>query len=276
MIFVPKRSQPYRSWSQWTASIATAGLAMGPVAILCLWSFARNWYWPALLPRHYDLRAWSYIFSPSAGVLAAVSMSSGIALIVTALALLVSLPAARALALGGFGGKRAVLFLLLLPVLAPPLASAMGMDGFFLRIGLADTVTGVVLVHLIPAVPYCTLMLAGSFANFDTDWETQARTLGASTSAVWWHVTLPAIAPGLAVAAAFAFLISWSQYLITLFIGGGRIITLPMLLIGFQQGGDSATTSALALVFLAPTMVVFVLVAGFVKPNPQGESSARS
>jgi len=192
--------------------------------------------------------------------------SAGIALGVTVLALAVSLPAGRALALEEFRGKQLVVFFLLLPVLAPPLASAMGLHALFLRLGLTDSVLGVLLVHLIPAVSYCALMLMGSFADLDTDWEAQARTLGATPREVWWHVTLPAIAPGMAVAASFAFLVSWNQYLVTLFIGGGRIITLPLLLVAFQRGGDAAQTAALSLVFLAPTLLVFAVVARSLKP----------
>jgi putative spermidine/putrescine transport system permease protein len=75
----------------------------------------------------------------------------------------------------------------------------------------------------------------------------------------------PFIAPGLAVAAVFAFLISWSQYLTTLLIGGGRVMTLPLLLVSFQRGGDEAVTAALSLIFLAPTLIVFVTVARFLK-----------
>jgi putative spermidine/putrescine transport system permease protein len=248
------------------AAFATAGLALIPIALLVLWSFARGWYWPQLLPREYSLRAWKYLASPSAGVIDALSMSLSIALIVTALALLVALPAARALALREFKGKKAVLFILLLPVLAPSISSAMGVHALFLRYGLEDTLLGVILGHLIPAVPYCTLMLAGSFSNFDQDWEAQARTLGASPLAVWRYVTLPAIAPGLAVAAVFAFLISWSQYLTTLLIGGGRVMTLPLLLVAFQRGGDEAVTAAISLVFLAPALVVFTTIARIMKP----------
>jgi putative spermidine/putrescine transport system permease protein len=67
------------------------------------------------------------------------------------------------------------------------------------------------------------------------------------------YITFPAIAPGLAVAAALSFLISWGQYLMTLWIGGGRVQTLPLILVVFQRG-DQAITAALSLVFLAPAL----------------------
>ncbi len=238
-----------------------AALALAPVALLVIWSFARGWYWPALLPREWSGRAWAYVMSPVSDVLPAMTASIAIALAVTAAAVLIALPAARALALHQFHGRGLALFLLLLPVLAPPLASAMGVHSLFVRYGLTDTLLGVILVHLIPAAPYATLMLMGSFSAFDPDAEAQARTLGASRLAVWRYVTLPAIAPGLAVAAAFAFLVSWSQYLTTLFIGGGRVMTLPLTLVVFQRSGDESITAALSLVFLAPAVVVFLVVA---------------
>jgi putative spermidine/putrescine transport system permease protein len=108
-------------------------------------------------------------------------------------------------------------------------------------------------------------MLVGSFSRLDPDLEAQARTLGANGIAVWRYVTFPALAPGLAVAASFAFLISWSQYLSTLLVGGGRIVTLPLALVAFQRSGDEAVTAALSLVFLAPTLFVFAVVARFLQ-----------
>ncbi len=233
-----------------------AGLAIVPLALLTVWSFARAWFWPALLPREWSLRAWAYLLSPAADLFNAAVLSLGIAVAVTLLALLAAVPAARALALHDFRGKRLLLFALLLPVLAPPLAATMGMHAMFLRYGLADTILGVVLAHLVPAVPYATLMLAGSFSRLDPDLEAQARTLGASRVRVWRYVTMPAILPGLAVAASFAFLISWSQYLTTLFIGGGRVNTLPLSVVAFQRSGDEAVTAALSLVFLLPALIV--------------------
>lgn len=244
---------------------ALACVTVIPIVFLIVASFARHWYFPAFAPREFSLRAWEYVASSSSGVTTALWMSLAVALIVTILSVLVALPAARVLALCEFKGKRLIIFLLMLPVIAPPLAATMGVHNLFLRFDLTDSIAGVVLVHLIPCVPYATLMLASGFANFETDIEAQARTLGANRFNVWRYVTLPAVAPSLAVAAAFAFLISWSQYLTTLIIGGNQVITLPLILVGFQRAGDEATTSALSLVFLLPTLLVFIVVARFIK-----------
>ena len=239
--------------------------AMLPLALLGVYSFGQSWFWPELVPRVWDSSAWRYVFNPDSGVASALATSAGIAAIVSIVSVIVAIPGARSLAWHKFRGKRLMLFLLLLPVLSPPLAAAMGLHAMFLRAGLADTLTGVVLVHLVPALPYAILMLTGSFSRLDPDIEAQARTLGATPRQVFFKVTLPLIAPGAAVAAAFAFLISWSQYLLTLLIGGGRVLTLPLTLVGFLNGGDEAISAALSLVFVLPTILVFAAVSRYLQ-----------
>jgi putative spermidine/putrescine transport system permease protein len=247
------------------AVLFTACLALVPILLLVVYSFAESWFWPSLVPGRWSTRSWAYVLSVDSGVFAAAGSSLAIGAAVSMLALVVAIPAARAVAWYDFSGKRLLLFLLLLPVLAPPLAAAMGVHSVFLRNGLVETIPGVILAHLIPAVPYAILMLSGSFSRLDPDLEAQARTLGASRLAVLRFVTLPAIAPGLAVAAAFAFLISWSQYQLTILIGGGRVLTLPVALVSFQRGGNEAITAALSLVFLLPTLAVFVAVSRYLR-----------
>jgi putative spermidine/putrescine transport system permease protein len=243
------------------ALLTVAACALIPLGIVLIGSVAARWYWPALLPDGWSVRAWRYVVSGSGGIGSALATSSALGLVVAGLAVALALPAARALALHTFRGKRVVLFALLLPMLAPPLAAAMGMHAVFLRVGLADSFPGVVLVHLIPAVAYATLVLAGTFSGFDPDWEAQARTLGANTWSVWTRITLPAIAPGVALAAILAFVVSWSQYVLTLLVGGGRVLTVPLVLVAFQRGGDEAVAAALSVVFVAPVLLLFALTA---------------
>lgn len=245
------------------AGVAGLVVAFGvvPLGLLAVTSLGRSWFWPAVFPADWSLRAWRYLAAREAGVMDAAGASLAIAGVVSALSVLLALPAARALAEFEGRWRRPVTFALLLPVLAPPLAAAMGLHAVFLHLGIVDSAMAVVLVHLVPAVPYATLMLAGSFANLDPDREAQARSLGAGRRQVWARVILPAIAPGLAVAAAFAFLISWSQYLLTLLIGGGRVVTLPLVLVSFVRSGDETVGAAVSLLLVAPTLVVFGLVA---------------
>jgi len=243
------------------AVVVVAACALIPIGTVLLNSVASRWFWPSLLPAEWTLRAWSYVVSGNGGIGSALVTSTALALAVTGSAVALALPAARALALHTFRGKRVVLFALLLPMLAPPLAAAMGLHAVFLQLGLADSFIGVVLVHLIAAVPYATFVLAGTFSGFDPEWDAQARTLGANSWSVWTRITLPAIAPGLALAAILAFVVSWSQYVLTLLVGGGRVLTVPLVLVAFQRGGDEAVAAALSIVFVTPPLLLFALTA---------------
>lgn len=236
---------------------------IAPLLPLLLWSAASRWFFPALLPPAWSGRAWAYVFSDSSQVGAALINSTAVALAVTALSALIGLPAARALGLYNFRGKTAVLFLILAPTIMPVIAVAMGIHVAFLRLRLADTMLGVILVHLIPVMPYMVLTLTSVFANYDVDYEAQARTLGARPWQVLRHVMLPAIWPGLMVGCLFAFIISWSQYLLTLLIGGGQVVTLPVLLFAFANSGDNGITAALSLVFIGPALLLFLFTARF-------------
>lgn len=236
---------------------------LAPLLPLVIWSFAHRWFFPAVLPAEWSWRAWTYVFSGSSQVAKALWNSTIVALAVTLLSTLIGLPAGRALGLYEFRGKTAVLFLILAPAIMPVIAVAMGIHVAFLRVGLADTRFGVILVHLIPVMPYMVLTLTSVFANYNLDYEGQARTLGARPWQVFIHVTLPAIWPGMMVGCLFAFIISWSQYLLTLLIGGGEVITLPVLLFAFANSGDNAITAALSLVFIAPALLLFLFTARY-------------
>ena len=74
-----------------------------------------------------------------------------------------------------------------------------------------------------------------------------------------WYITLPLISPGIVVAGLFAFLISWSQYLLTLLIGSGRVITLPILLFSSAAGGNNLTIAAQAILFTAPALLLLLV-----------------
>ncbi|MFO7778196.1 MAG: ABC transporter permease subunit [Nitriliruptoraceae bacterium] len=236
-------------------------LLLLPFLPLVLASFSQAYFHPQVVPQTWSLRAWGLVLGPGAGTWAALRDSVVVAVAVTAVSLVVAIPAGRVLATRGFRGRRAVEVVLLLPVLVPGIAVAIGLHVTFLRLGLAGSLPGVVLVHLVPATPYVVLLSAGVFANADLGLEAQARTLGASPWQVAWSVTRPLVAPGLAVAALFGFLVSWGQYATTLVVGGGQVVTLPMLLFASAAGGDVAVTAATALVHGLPALVLLVVTA---------------
>jgi putative spermidine/putrescine transport system permease protein len=238
-------------------------LAVGlPFATLAIWSLADRWFFPGIFPQDWGLRAWRYVFTTAGGqVVDALVQSVAVATITAAAAVLVALPAARALGLYDFRGKDAISVCLTLPIIVPPLSVAMGLHLWFIRLNLAETFIGVVAVHLTFCLPYAIFVLWGVFSNYNPDFESQARTLGASRLRVWLRVMLPMIMPGVVVAGLFAFLLSWSQYLSTLIIGGGRLITLPVLLFALMGSGDRPVAAAVSIVFVLPAFVALLFSA---------------
>lgn len=232
-----------------------------PLIPLSVWSFARGWAYPDLLPKVWSSDPWTYALSDQSGVLASLGLTTGIALAVTALSVLFGVPAGRALGLYPFRGKALVELMILAPIIVPGIAVALGVQTIFIGLGLNNTVAGVTLVHLIPALPYMVLVMAGVFAAYDTRAEDQARSLGASPLQIFRHVTLPAILPGIMVGAMFTFLVSWGQYILTLTIGGGRVQTLPLLMFQFVTSGRNDITGAIAMIYILPGVLIVALTA---------------
>ncbi|MGF1473801.1 MAG: ABC transporter permease [Rubrobacteraceae bacterium] len=254
-----------------TGLTIVAALVALPFLPLFLWTFAGRWSFPDLLPSRWSLRGVLYLLEPGGQVLGATANSLLIGGAVAVASVAVGLPAG--MAIGGYEWrfKGVVIFFILLPILVPPLASTMGLHVTFIRLGLADTALGVFLVHLVPTVPYTAIILTSVFAERTGDLEEAARTLGASPWQTFRYVTLPEVTPGVAVAGLFAFLISWGQYILTVLIGGGKVVTLPMLLFSAASGNDPVITSALALVFAVPAILALVVALRYLKPGGEND-----
>ena len=240
-----------------------------PLIPLVVLSFAGEWRFPHLLPTAWSLRGWEAVFAGRVPEAVLNSLIVGVAAAAASVA--IGLPAGMALGGYRFRLKGLVLFFILLPIIVPPLASTMGIHLTFIRLGLADTVFGVFLVHLIPTVPYTAVILTSVFADRTGELEEVARTLGASPWQAFLHVTLPGVLPGVAVAGLFGFLISWSQYILTLLIGGGRVVTLPMLLFSAASGSDPVTTAALSVIFALPAVAALLLALRYLGSGDERE-----
>ncbi len=240
------------------ALLYAAASVLVPLALFAMYAFSQRWFFPQLLPDEFTAAPFLRLLT-NPRTRDALLLSGQVALIVTLLALLVGYPAARALALYALPGRTLIAALLLLPTVLPPTAIGIGLNSLFLRAGLAGTLLGVCLVHLIPVLPYVILTLSSMLLRYDVRYEEQARVLGASNWTIFWRVTLPLTLPAVIVAALFAFLISWSEYVLTLLIGGGRIITLPVLLVSLVSGGNPTTTAGVALMIVALPALAILL-----------------
>ncbi|MBB6445596.1 ABC transporter permease [Bacillus benzoevorans] len=236
------------------------GILLLPLAVIIIWSFARNWPWPKIFPSDFGMRGWEYFIAPSSKSIQVLLFSLGLSFIVTLAVLVITIPAAKALALYQFRGKRLIEILTFAPIIVPTVAVAMGIHVQFIRMGLANTLIGVVLIHLIPCIPYTVRILKSVFELVGEKMELQARVLGAGKIQTYVYVTLPMILPGIISAGSMAFIVSFSQYFLTFLIGGGKIITFSMLMFPFVQSGDRMLGSVYSVVFILTAFIFLMII----------------
>lgn len=230
-----------------------------PLSVIVVWAFTSSWPWPDLLPQSFSNRGIVEIFSSQQGLGFVLLQSVGIALAVAALATLVGALAARAFAHYQFFGKELFRFATVLPFLIPVTVFAMGVQVVFIRAGLANTVPGVIIAHSIVALPYAVMIMSDAMAAAGSRLEQQARASGAGPLRTLIQVQIPLLLPGLLSALSLSYILSFSQYFLTLLIGGGSVRTFAVIMFPYLASGDRTIASAYGLVFLAVTFALFLL-----------------
>jgi putative spermidine/putrescine transport system permease protein len=145
----------------------------------------------------------------------------------TVVTLVLVVPAAFALVRHRFRGKSAVNLLLMMPMIVPLVVSALGYYNTLGRLGLAGTHAGMILAHTALSVPVALLAVTATLKGYDRNLERAAMSAGAGPLRTFWWVTLPVLRPGLLVGALFAFLHSFDETVVALFIAGREASTLP-------------------------------------------------
>ncbi len=235
-----------------------------PMAVLLLWSVTERWPWPSLWPESYSLRTVKELLFGSANLPKLLFSSISLALIVAVLGTVIGLMTARATELYQFRGKKLVHLASFLPLLVPGTVFAMGIQITLIRLGLSDTITGVVLVHLIAAVPYCITIMTDVTRAVGKKLEEQAMVLGAPPFRAFWLVTMPCLKSGILSSMSMGFIISYSQYFTTLMAGGGRVKTIALVLVPYIQSGDRALSAVYSIAFVGSALLVFFLFEGVI------------
>ena len=244
-----------------------------PMAVVLLWSVTQRWPWPLLLPESYSLRTVKELFFGSASLPKLLFSSITLGLTVAALGTFIGILTARATELYQFRGKALVYMGSFLPLLVPGMVFAMGIQITLIRMGLSDTIPGVVLVHLIAAAPYCITIMTDVTRAVGNKLEQQAQVLGASPIRGFFEVTLPSLIPGILSSMSMGFILSYSQYFTTLMVGGGRVKTIALVLVPYIQSGDRALSSVYSVAFVGSALLVFFLFEGFIHKLQKGEKS---
>ncbi|HEV8615540.1 MAG TPA: ABC transporter permease [Methylomirabilota bacterium] len=180
-------------------------------------------------PAGFSLRWYARYFA-STKWMAATLLSAQIALGTTALALALGVPASFGLVRRALPGKGLLLAFFMAPIIVPYIITAIAVYFLFARLGLIGHPFGLLAAHTLLAVPKVVVIVAAALKGFDRTLERASMSLGAGPWTTFYRVTYPGIRPAVVTAALFAFLTSFDELILSMFITGPSAVTLPKLM----------------------------------------------
>ncbi len=241
-----------------TAPLAALGYAflLAPLVLVAVMSVSGDPY--LTFPPHSLSLRWYRALAQNGPMLEAARTSLGLGVLVTALALLAGVPAAFALARNA--AARWVAGALSAPLLLPTLIVGLGLLLVLQPLGLVATWPGLALAHLVIVLPFVVRLMTTAFAGLPQAVAEAAATLGAGPWRSFALVTLPLVLPGLLASATLAFLVSFDETVISLFMVGPRLTTLPIALFRYTESRADPLVAALAVVLIVLTAAVVLAV----------------
>lgn len=195
-----------------------------------------------------------------------------ISTVVGILSVIIGIMTSKALIFYEFCGKKWMHFFAILPFMVPATVFAMGVQMTFIRLGWNNTVTGVIIAHLISSLPYAVRLIMDGMEAVGGGLEEQARVLGASPVKAFCKITLPILTPVIFSALSMSYIVSFSQYFLTLLIGGGQVKTFTMIMVPYLQGGDRNIACVYSMIFLVITLVIFSVFDWIARKSNQQEA----
>jgi putative spermidine/putrescine transport system permease protein len=208
-------------------------------------------------PQGFSLHWYANFFEDDLWIGAAAA-SLRIAALTTVLAVVLGTLAAFAVVRCRFSGRRVVEVLLISPIVIPIVILAIGIYNLFLRWHLVGSVGGFVLAHTVLAVPFVVLNVGSTLRTFDVRYERAAMSLGAGPVTTFRTVTLPLIMPGVLVGGLLAFLTSFDEIVIAIFLVSPSLQTLPVQMFSSMRLATDPTVSAVSSMLMLLTVVCLV------------------
>ena len=231
---------------------------LAPVLIVLPISFSGDVFL-SFPPSSWSTRWYSAIFGNTKMISSFVT-SLWLAALVTFIDLAIAIPAALALSRSQSRWAEALLSLFTSPLLLPTIVLGLAILIVFARMGLLGTPTGLIIAHLVVTLPYALRVLHTALGALPMAVEEAAATLGASPFEVFRRVTLPLLMPGIVATGALCFLVSFDEVVISIFMTGSRISTLPVEMYHHVESRADPLVAALSVVLVAFTLAVVVVV----------------
>ena len=226
-----------------------------PLLTLVLWSFAGEWFWPAVTPTQFSSRWYIQVFQ-NPRVLDAMLLSFTIAPVVTLLTAAVAIPAGYAFARLNVPYRKVLLLLFLIPNAFPRIGLYVSLAVLYYQVGLIDTFWGVVFLHMIGTLVYMTWITTATFRSISPYLEEAARDAGASPLRAFFAVVLPLAMPGIIVASLFSFLASLDEAQGTLVVGTPHFITMPVLMYTLISSFERPVAAVFSVLLTLPSLVL--------------------
>jgi len=192
-------------------------------------------------------------------------LSLYIALIVTGLTLILTVPMSYLLARFNIPAKAIILTLFLLPQAFPQLPVFTNAMVLLYRWDLVGTVTGVILIHLVGTLVFAVWTLVAVFKSIPVSLEEAAINVGASRIKVFFSITLPNAIPGLIAASLLVFLYSLDEFTGSLLIGAPFVTTMPIYMYNSAMGYEMQVSSITALLLMLPGIVLLFFLEKYLK-----------
>lgn len=235
------------------AVCAVAAVALG-LAGLGLWSVAGLWQFPDAVPATLTLATWQ---RAAPGLVDATALTLTLAVLAVSIALALTLACLEAEARYGLRPTSRALWLLYLPLIVPQVAFLPGLQALALTTGAEGTAVAVAAAHVVFVLPYVFLSLAPAFRAWDDRIAVAGAALGASEARIFWQLRLPMLLRPVLTAAAVGLAVSVGQYLPTLLIGGGRVVTLTTEAVALSSGGNRRIIGTYAILQMAVPALAF-------------------
>ena len=225
---------------------------LAPIVVVMATSVTTTAY-PIFPPRGFTLR-WFQQYLQSDTFMASTWLSFEVALCTAVLASILGTLAAVGLDRPGLPGREVWSTILMSPAVFPAIVLGIAILTFYHAVGLSGAVAGIVAAHVLVTAPFVIRMVGASLTRLDPALREAAQNLGAGRVRVFLLVTLPLIRPGIAAGAICAFLLSFDELVITLFIAGPGNETLPIRVFSYLEYTSDPMVAAISTAFTLLTL----------------------
>jgi putative spermidine/putrescine transport system permease protein len=265
-----RASEPVRKPFLIAYNAAAYAFLAAPIAVVIAMSFTAG-DTLAFPPQGVSWRWFAYLAGRDEFITAA-SMSLQVATLASIGAVLLGIPAALALVRTSFGGKPIIESLLMGPMVLPGIITGVALLQYFTATGLVRSFERLVLAHLVICLPFAIRSVSASLRGIDPSLEEASHTLGANPRRTFLRIVLPLLRPGIVAALVFAFVTSFDNVVVSIYLIGADTVTLPIRILTYLEWQFDPSIAAISTVFVVVTIALVAVVEAFTgvsgRPRP--------